>query len=382
MANKNRPLIWNSTLKGLKELTDRQLETLVYLVQAKYAEKLKNTSTAYHGQVVLSSTSPGAGWSNFGTAEDHRRKAVTYGYVLDDNTPDTFGTGGLDLMNFTGDTATTQYEPRVKFNYHQLSKELSTPSQQTANADGYTHFTTNMSPAGLIPAGNDMDTVINAITKEVCKEMKTGNGIGTYYVGLDTDTTPGTFKGTFEKLGDFFQDTYSSFANPTVSNLGSFGQNFGSAVTGGALPTGTETLGNKYSLFIKTGLGDDFNLNTTDRLFDNVAKINGTRINLMEFDTAVNNDATMLSRYAGLNDMIEKIILPALTNDSTPTYAIQKDSKPSSKIFRGYFEDSYLSDSNTFDFRLTAGTTYVYQQLDIPTGSNFSIKALYLKIAN
>lgn len=419
-----RPLVYkentSGTEFGLYELTDSQLELLSYLVRARYAEKLadiSSTTSGIRGQIYLktfSNSAPRRGTTSdyfSGSFRDSRRDYALSGNLsasddrlgsdlfsgpssaaqltvedvpgatlTDNKLISNFGPAPSAVPSYT--TGGYTFTPRSYDSYmlYQRSAQELTPSDADTNENGFLIYTSR----SLKPAGKDR-SVITELLSDCYTQMKTGDGVGTYYVDKSTATKPGgQTNGTFVDMGTFFIDTRSQVSSVITTSMTidadgyPRGKNYGSVVEQHNLPNMSYAWGVvvTYNYWVKTE-DTAFDVSGGTKQFSNLMFLKNDGHKLLRKDrtstSAPTSTSDLKTKYGVFMDMIDKVIIPQFANGSDlPTYYKTNNNPPSpaSKI-RGTIEDTYYAGTNTYLYRSTSGLTY--KRLDIPKIDNNNV---------
>jgi len=262
-----------------------------------------------------------------------------------------------------------------EFHYWQCDDLPETPTAEDCDEFGYVYYDEagyGFGP-GLMAIGRQEEKIVAAIIEDCLEEMKTGDGIGTYYVEANSDGEP--TDGVYEKIGTFYWDTRSNYTDPE-SPISTIDDTIEIDVI------------EYYEMYLKTGSGSDFNLNNAFNNFDNIVflDIDNTEepgaLKTIETTGGFGSEEAVRTKYEPINDLIEKILLPYLElNDNLPVYKFYR-SRPDRKKTRGKMKDTRYRKNISF-LSPDYATTYTYQLVDIPdSSSSFYTTTFYLAIEN
>lgn len=301
------------------------------------------------------------------------RQSVETGGVIDDLKTVEFEDALAITAGEVGDSdpLVLQDSPH-EFHYWQFDEFPEEPTAEDCDEYGYLYYDEAGYGAGpgLMAIGRQEEKVVSAIIDDCIKEMKTGDGIGTYYVEANSDGEP--TDGTYEKIGTFFWDTRSNYTDPEAPLS--------------SIETTVEIdVIEYYEMYLKTGEGDNFNLTNQFNQFENIVFLESSEpgaIKTIETEGDYSSEDAVQTKYSTINDLIELVLLPYLEmSDNLPIYKIYR-SRPDRSKTRGRFKDTrYRRNIDYLDPEYAS--TYTYQRISIPDStSSFYSLVRYLGIDN
>lgn len=167
----------------LAEMTDSQLERLVYTLQRAYANQLDNGGNG-HINVGGSGTAIGSASDTLSTVQTNSRAAPTTDGI-NQTYPSYPGIGSTDSGSFS---------------YKQDRSVPSFPSNTVLDEKGFV----KLDGSSILEVSNDETEIYNAVISQTVTAIKTGNEVGSYRVSSSTPNSGGA--GTWTDKGTFFHD--------------------------------------------------------------------------------------------------------------------------------------------------------------------------------
>jgi len=184
-----RPIRYDGA-NDLREMTDSQLDRLMYYLRVAYATQLANSGKGY----IYS----GSGGTAIGSATDTRSTAQTAQNTRNNS-------GGADWPAYPGigtETVNT-------YNYKQDRTVPAVPGDADLDASGYVRINSN-NLQSLSTEAHAYDEILS----QCITDMRTGDEVGTYRVATSTPSNGGA--GTWDDEGTWFVDKrYNDVGNTT-----------------------------------------------------------------------------------------------------------------------------------------------------------------------
>lgn len=223
-----RPLKWDTTLNGLKEMSDNELELLAYRLRKAWASDLLGTYTGAMARDTNSDNSNGFGavyrgtstsgttvdFTHLTTMTDQRKNAVhatkannSFDNYADND--DTFSAPSEATFDATQSVRQTFYFEEYLVNSDR-PQFPATPSPSTLNTHSYIKWDTS----GYMKIEGTTANLIDTIIKLANYEMLNGDKVGTLSVAT---SSPGS---DYSDLGLFSQDTVMTWSSYDTSGGG------------------------------------------------------------------------------------------------------------------------------------------------------------------
>ena len=183
----NRPLYYDGVgdTINIREMTDANLERLVYYTQVAYATQLNSNGKGY--------IFPGTGATAIGSHQDTLSAS---------NTPsEQAAPPGDGTQSYPASPGLTSVNG-INYEYQQDRTFPSFPNTATLNTDSYLC----LDGSNDIKVAKDEADIINGVINAALTQLKSGNEVGSYRVATSTPTDGGA--GTWEDKGTWFIDKY------------------------------------------------------------------------------------------------------------------------------------------------------------------------------
>ena len=330
-----RPLTFQSTSgsQGMRDLSDSEMGLLRYNLACAYSD-LINTGISIVG-AVSTGTGKADIYDPMGSgAEDTKRNQVTASNTA--GGPDS-GTGvaGMGALSSAEDwpaypTVTTTVVSTTR--WQQNFDSVTYPTNQTINDNSYLYYAGDGTDFNFRYTSLEAD-FMNTIIDDTILEMRTGHGIGTYYVAAGTSAPFYLGNGDWTNKGTIFTDTTYSAGSTSYTLWLKRNLTDPSGYTGSALPFyrwetgGTEQGFNEISVAKSGGLIQNVLLPIMQRNVTGSGKL----------QYRVGTSSSGLARGTFLDKRQEGFTESRVYND--PLYqSIRTPSGPTSTITTYYFQ--------------------------------------------